>query len=437
MSFREIRTPSDEQHLLTEIIRLNTEFRKKKERDRLLSLKRNTEYEQIFNPITKTMQSLLAPQAAAGDAPITAEQTLTPLNHHPPNPLLPASAEQIQQPKRRSRGRSSKRGSKRVFREAEEGLKEERQDFDMPPQSSKSSNSVYRHVLDQIKPQHREKGELGLRSDGTIAGHHYEINGDVLTVHTSPTTPPQSFTIHDPDVWRLLLLHNVPAGAIATKSQKSAKVPATTTTKKSGKKGTTTTTTTPQINPTSLESYREIILKILDDGNLSTAAAPGPGGRQQNSSSSSLNLRQRLVNKNRPKFKLLISGKGLSKIGGGRGDGSSGKQQQQQQQQRVEKRRNGKKGGFLFSTEGPRRRRSDTTSTTTGTGFETATTRTIVIPRTNRGLLRELTLSLSELRAGNEGERETCIQLSREARRRGILPRHLLSQEEMLWSSYK
>ena len=79
MSFREIRTPSDEQHLLTEIIRLNTEFRKKKERDRLLSLKRNTEYEQIFNPITKTMQSLLAPQAAAGDAPITAEPT--PLNH--------------------------------------------------------------------------------------------------------------------------------------------------------------------------------------------------------------------------------------------------------------------------------------------------------------------------------------------------------------------
>ena len=304
MSFREIRTPSDEQHLLTEIIRLNTEFRKKKERDRLLSLKRNTEYEQIFNPITKTMQSLLAPQAAAGDAPITAEQTI-PLNH--PSPLIPASAE-IQQPKRRSRGRSSKRGSKRVFREAteDEGLKEERQDFDMPLQSSKSSNSssVYRHVLDQIKPQHREKGKLGLRSDGTIAGHHYEINGDVLTVHTSPTTP-QSFTIHDPDVWRLLLLHNVPAGAAATKSQKSAKVPATTTTKKSGKKGTTTTTTTtPQINPTSLESYREIILKILDDGNLSTAAAPGPGGRQKNSSSSSLNLRQRLVNKNRPKFKL-------------------------------------------------------------------------------------------------------------------------------------
>jgi hypothetical protein len=401
----------------------------------LLSLKRNTEYEQIFNPITKTMQSLLAPQAAAGDAPITAE----------PSPL-PASSEiqqqQQQQPRRRSRGRSSKRrGSKRGFRdeeeeEEEEGLKEEK-DFDMSPQSSKSSNSVYRQVLDQINPQHREKGELGLRSDGKIAGHHYEINGDVLTVYTSPT--PQSFTIHDPDVWRLLLLHNVPAAA--TKSLKSPKVPATTT--KSGKKGSsrskkeqTTTTTTPQINPTSLESYREIILKILGDGNLSTAAAaaaaasPGPGAGR----SSSLNLRQRLVNRNRPKFKLLISGRGLSKIGGG---GGSGKHQQQQRVER--RRRNGKKGVFLFSTEGPRRRRSNSTTTTTGAGFETATstTRTIVIPRTNRGLLRELTLSLSELRAGNEGERETSIQLSREARRRGILPRHLLSKEEMLWSSYK
>ena len=73
---------------------------------------------------------------------------------------------------------------------------------------------------------------------------------------------------------------------------------------------------------------------------------------------------------------------------------------------------------------------------TSGTGLTTAT-RTIVILLTNRGLLRELTLSLSELRAGNEGERETSIQLSREARRRGILPRHLLSKEEMLWSSYK
>ena len=67
MSYREIRTPADERHLLTQIIRLNTEVRKKKERDRLHSLRRNAEYEKIFNPITKTMQSLLAPQAAAGD----------------------------------------------------------------------------------------------------------------------------------------------------------------------------------------------------------------------------------------------------------------------------------------------------------------------------------------------------------------------------------
>ena len=103
------------------------------------------------------------------------------------------------------------------------------------------------------------------------------------------------------------------------------------------------------------------------------------------------------------------------------------------------RRGGGGRGGFLFSTEGPpgssknpTRSRSRSESVKSG-----SSTRTIVIPRANRELLRELTLSLSELRAGNEGEREMCVQLSREARRRGILPRHLLSKEEMLWSSYK
>ena len=90
--------------------------------------------------------------------------------------------------------------------------------------------------------------------------------------------------------------------------------------------------------------------------------------------------------------------------------------------------------GFLFSTQGPSPK---TKNQKPKTESKSSSSRTIVIPRADRTLLRNLSLALSELRAGNEGERETCVQLSREAKRRGILPPHLMTREEMMWSTYK
>ena len=66
MSFHSVHTAQDEAQLLTEIMRLDTEVRRKKERERLTSLKRSAEYEKIFNPITRTMEKLMGP-APAGD----------------------------------------------------------------------------------------------------------------------------------------------------------------------------------------------------------------------------------------------------------------------------------------------------------------------------------------------------------------------------------
>ena len=107
---------------------------------------------------------------------------------------------------------------------------------------------------------------------------------------------------------------------------------------------------------------------------------------------------------NRKKFKLLTTGRGLPKHHSPPPTKLSGKK----------RRRN---GGFLYSTEGP--------------------VKVMIVPRNNRILLRDLSLALSELRAGNEGERETCVQLSQEAKRRGILPPHLLIKDELVWSTYK
>ena len=422
MSYREIRTPADERHLLTQIIRLNTEVRKKKERDRLHSLRRNAEYEKIFNPITKTMQSLLAPQAAAGDGELSTFSG----SLRPPPPEIQVTddvgvreeeeeeEEDLASP-RGSRGRTrakskSRRATTKLSRlSREETAAATAATAPLTIKKSKKGpvrGSIYSQVAATITPQRREKGELGLRSDGLIAGYQYDIKGDVLTVHTNP---PQTFPIHDPEVWRLLLLHNPssPSGSSGSRANTAGN-------SSSGK------------NPSSLESYRQIILKILGSqdqqqdhhnvaGHTSKKGGPSVGGASRRGSSN-YDLRQRQVNKNRKKFKL-ITGKGVK--GPRRGGGG--------------------RGGFLFSTEGPpgssknpTRSRSRSESVKSG-----SSTRTIVIPRANRELLRELTLSLSELRAGNEGEREMCVQLSREARRRGILPRHLLSKEEMLWSSYK
>lgn len=76
-----------------------------------------------------------------------------------------------------------------------------------------------------------------------------------------------------------------------------------------------------------------------------------------------------------------------------------------------------KKGkGFLFSSRPP--------------PFHPST---IVIPSDKKGLLRALVKAVAELRAGNTSMQNIVVPLAQEAKRKRILPRKLLSPEEMTW----
>ena len=77
--------------------------------------------------------------------------------------------------------------------------------------------------------------------------------------------------------------------------------------------------------------------------------------------------------------------------------------------------------GFLFSIKPPPFIKK---------GFNPST---VVIPSDNKGLMRELVKALSELRAGNTSMRNLVVPLAQEAKRKRILPIHLLSPDEETW----
>ena len=58
---------------------------------------------------------------------------------------------------------------------------------------------------------------------------------------------------------------------------------------------------------------------------------------------------------------------------------------------------------------------------------------TVVIPSDRAGLKKALYLALSEFRAGNTAMRNVVVPLAAEARRKGILPENLLSNDEKTW----
>ena len=73
--------------------------------------------------------------------------------------------------------------------------------------------------------------------------------------------------------------------------------------------------------------------------------------------------------------------------------------------------------GFLFTTKPPALIHPDT----------------VVIPSDRDGLLKSLFLALSEFRAGNTSMRNIVVPLAAEAKRKGILPMNLLTNDEKTW----
>ena len=79
LHYHQIKTLADEERLLKEIIDLETYIHSEKEKKRLKKNSQNETFTQIFEPITKTMQSL-------ADVAPPKPDDLTPfdpsLNHH-------------------------------------------------------------------------------------------------------------------------------------------------------------------------------------------------------------------------------------------------------------------------------------------------------------------------------------------------------------------
>lgn len=73
--------------------------------------------------------------------------------------------------------------------------------------------------------------------------------------------------------------------------------------------------------------------------------------------------------------------------------------------------------GFMFTTHPPTFIHPDT----------------VVIPSDPAGLMKDLYLSLAEFRAGNTSMRNIVVPLAAEAKRMGILPNNLLTNDEKTW----
>ena len=77
--------------------------------------------------------------------------------------------------------------------------------------------------------------------------------------------------------------------------------------------------------------------------------------------------------------------------------------------------------GFLFSVQPPPFSKKQIKSST------------VVIPSDKKGLLRALYQAVAELRAGNTSMQNLVVPLAQEAKRKKILPPHLLSVDERNW----
>ena len=78
--------------------------------------------------------------------------------------------------------------------------------------------------------------------------------------------------------------------------------------------------------------------------------------------------------------------------------------------------------GFLFSVQPPPFSKKGRIKSST-----------VVIPSDKKGLLRALYQAVAELRAGNTSMQNLVVPLAQEAKRKNILPPHLLSADEKNW----
>ena len=165
--YHHISNLADEEKLLSDIIRLEAQIREEKEKRRINKNTQNETYTGIFEPITKSIQSL-APRAEKKDDLLTGE-----LMEIEPNDATAIESEKI------------------------EPVKEENDQVDL-----------YKKALHIIPKRARDDGVFGLDSGRRlVSGRPYRVEGNLLLVNNEDGTHSE-IQIDDLNVWLILLSQN-------------------------------------------------------------------------------------------------------------------------------------------------------------------------------------------------------------------------------------
>ena len=330
--------------MMEEILKLQSNIRTKKEKERAIKTSSNERYTDIFKPITTTLEKLkpsLQPPA-------------------PPPPPPPQLVLQQQQHQKEEGGEEGElKSEEEEDEEGEYGDEEEEEDM----KEDTDEIGLYDNVLASILESDRDDGVFGLKVNphnprvGQIGRFNFRVTKDNKIDFHSVHRKVTEAHITDPYLWALLLVKNPNRINLELKTQEG--------------------------------KYKKFVLdymKIVDGLDLVTTALANP----------------RVSVTNRIKYKLI---KAIHMDVSG--------------------------SGFLFSVRPPPLLAAAAAGDgDTGKRIKPST---VVIPSDKKGLLRELVKAVAEFRAGNKSMRNLVVPLAQEAKRKKILPRHLLSADEKTW----
>ena len=175
--FHRIDNIAGEQRLMEQMLQLQSEIRDKREADRIAKTSKSERYSKMFEPVTKSLDKLVAQpklielEPAEADVPTT-DDLLGPKEEVPTDDLLGLPKEEEE-----------------VLEEMEE------------------PGELYKQALRDIPPQLRDDGMLGLNVDTHQIGEYaYEVEGDVLVVVDHNES--KEFEVHSLALWKLLIVMN-------------------------------------------------------------------------------------------------------------------------------------------------------------------------------------------------------------------------------------
>ena len=201
--YHQINNPDDEVRLLKEIVELQTAVRARQEQKRVIENAENEKYSRVFQPITKTMESISTIQNNSSNIKPSRremhENTIEKFNQQ----LQNKDSAEIKMPTLTHKDdlvHTHESSSSKHYADADmDDVEDSDVDSDVEP------SSQYKSILKEIKGKERDDGLLGMcLKTQTIAGKPYVINGNKLIVRENDGEK-HIFEIHDDDVWKLLV----------------------------------------------------------------------------------------------------------------------------------------------------------------------------------------------------------------------------------------